>query len=124
MAVTTPRWRIVALAGILAAGWYCLPVDAAAPTPKPAETVVRPPSPIVPRSNVLTAEPWKGVPIEPLSSADLDKLVAAELREDHIKPAARTSDEAFLRRVSLDLTGKLPTPTELTEFVHDRDPAK
>jgi hypothetical protein len=124
MAVTNPRWRVAALAGIFFAGWYALPSDAAAPTPKPADSTVRPPSPIVPRSNVLTAEPWKGVPIEPLSSAALDRLLAAELREDHIKPAARTTDEAFLRRVTLDLIGKLPTPKDLNEFVRDHDPAK
>jgi hypothetical protein len=125
MAVTHPRWRLAILGGILAAGWCSLPADAAAPAPKPPDaSAIRPPSPIVPRSNVLTAEPWKGVPIAPLSSAELDKLLAAELREDHIQPAARTTDDAFLRRISLDLTGKLSTPSELTEFLRDKDPAK
>jgi hypothetical protein len=33
-------------------------------------------------------------------------------------------DEAFLRRVSLDLSGKLPTPEEVRSFLADRDPAK
>jgi hypothetical protein len=32
----------------------------------------------------------------------------------------RVGDEAFLRRVSLDLTGKLPTPDEIRRFVADR----
>jgi hypothetical protein len=123
MAVITRSWRIAALAGIIS-GWFILPANAAEPAPKTPDSAVRPPTPIVPRSNVLTAEPWKGVPIAPLSAADLDKLMSAELREDHIKPAARTSDEAFLRRVSLDLTGKLPSPSELTEFVRDKEPAK
>ncbi|HEY1377760.1 MAG TPA: DUF1549 domain-containing protein [Gemmataceae bacterium] len=128
MSVTAPRWRIAGLA--VAAGWYTLAANAAAPTPKKApapesaSAAVRPPSPIVPRSNVLTAEAWNGVPIMPLSSAELDKLIAAELRDDGIKPAARTSDEAFLRRVSLDLTGRLPGTQELAEFLADRDPAK
>ena len=30
-------------------------------------------------------------------------------------------DEAFLRRVSLDLTGKLPGPEEIRAFLADRD---
>jgi hypothetical protein len=85
---------------------------------------VRPATPITPRSNVLTGEPWTGVPIAKLSPAELDKLLSAELREDHIKPAARTTDEAFLRRVSLDLTGRLPSPQEIADFVRDHDPAK
>jgi len=33
-------------------------------------------------------------------------------------------DEAFLRRVSLDLTGKLPGPADLEAFVKDHDPTK
>ncbi len=124
MAATTPHWRLAALVGILAAGWCVVPAGAANPAPKSTDSNIRPPSPIVPRSNVLTAEPWKGVPIAPLSAADLDKLVSSELREDHIRPTARTTDEAFLRRVSLDLTGKLPSPQELTEFLRDKDSAK
>jgi hypothetical protein len=91
----------------------------AEPTPA-GETTVRPPSPIVPRSNVLTPAPWNGVDLKPLSSAELDKLLATELRQDHISPAPRTSDEAFLRRVSLDLTGRLPSTQELRDFVSDR----
>ena len=51
-------------------------------------------------------------------------MLAAELREDHISPAPRTNDEAFLRRVSLDLTGRLPSPQELTDFVQDRSADK
>jgi hypothetical protein len=35
-----------------------------------------------------------------------------------------TTDETFLRRVSLDLTGKVPTPAELHAFVADPDPHK
>src|SRR5437016_3292808 len=34
---------------------------------------------------------------------------------------ALTDDQAFLRRVSLDLTGKLPTPVEMEAFVACRD---
>jgi hypothetical protein len=128
MFVTASRWRIAALA-VLITGWQALGVDAAAPTghtpsANDANSSIRPPGPIVPRSNILSAEPWRGVPIAPLSPAELDKLVAAQLREDNIKPAARTTDEAFLRRVTLDLTGKLPSPTELTDFVTDCDPTK
>jgi hypothetical protein len=122
-----PCRRVVLLAGIIAAGCFSLQTEAAdnkTKTPAPDTDGIRPPRPIVPRSNVLNAEPWKGVSIAPLSSADLDKLVAAELRTDRIEPAARTTDEAFLRRVTLDLTGKLPTPSELNEFVRDKDAGK
>src|SRR5207249_3981969 len=35
-----------------------------------------------------------------------------------------TTDEQFIRRVSLDLTGKLPPPSEISAFAADTDPAK
>src|SRR5690348_3479625 len=121
MALATPRWHIAILTAV-----SLLPsAQAAAPAskrPPSQESAARPPSPIVPRSNVLTDAPWKGVPITPLSSADLDALVAAELREDKIKPAPTTTDEQFLRRVTLDLTGRLPSPQDVAAFAADRDP--
>jgi hypothetical protein len=113
------RWHFVLLitATAVASTW------AAGPSPT-TESSVRPPSPIAPRSNVLTSEPWKGVEIKGLSSTDLDKLLATELRVDHISAAPRTSDEAFLRRICLDLVGKLPTPQELIDFVRDQNADK
>jgi hypothetical protein len=41
-----------------------------------------------------------------------------------VTPAPRTTDEQFLRRVRLDLTGELPTPEEVAQFVADNDPHK
>src|SRR5262249_28677854 len=82
------------------------------------------PSPVVPRANVLTAEPWKGVSLAPLAPAELDQLLNAELRQDRITAAARTSDEVFLRRVTLDLTGRLPAASDVLSFAADRAPDK
>jgi hypothetical protein len=39
-------------------------------------------------------------------------------------PLPAVDDEAFLRRVSLDLTGKLPSPDDLHRFTADSDPCK
>src|SRR5438270_9674996 len=102
---------------------------AAAPDKKPipsdaVHANVRPPSPVAARSNVLTADPWKGVATSPLQAGELDQLIDAELQKDGLKPAPRTSDEQFLRRVTLDLTGRLPLPADVTEFAADRDPKK
>lgn len=118
---------IAALAVLLVAGRTAAPAAERSPTKSAtvsATTSIRPAGPIVPRSNLLTSQPWSGVLIAPLSAAELDKLVAAELREDNIKPAGRTTDEQFIRRVTLDLTGKLPSPQELADFLADRDSAK
>lgn len=54
----------------------------------------------------------------------LDKLVGAKLTKLGIVPSELCSDEEFLRRVSLDITGTLPTPQEVLAFVADPAPAK
>jgi hypothetical protein len=54
----------------------------------------------------------------------IDELVVAKLRKLGIVPSELCSDEAFLRRVSLDLIGTLPTPTEIGEFMADSAPDK
>lgn len=54
----------------------------------------------------------------------IDQEVFDRLRELHIVPAGLSSDSAFLRRVCLDLTGTLPPPERVREFLADRDPRK
>ncbi|MCA9179058.1 MAG: DUF1549 domain-containing protein [Planctomycetales bacterium] len=49
----------------------------------------------------------------------IDKFVEAKLGKLGITPSALCSDTEFLRRVSIDLTGTLPTPGEVTEFLAD-----
>src|SRR5689334_20459020 len=41
------------------------------------------------------------------------------MQERGITPAPLASDAEFLRRVSLDLTGRLPTPEAVTRFLAD-----
>jgi hypothetical protein len=53
----------------------------------------------------------------------LDRLLLHTAGAPAALPAL-ADDETFLRRVSLDLTGKLPTPAEVEAFVVDCDPAK
>lgn len=58
------------------------------------------------------------------SSNVIDKFVFAALRDANIAPADKTSDVTFLRRVSLDLTGRIPTPDAVQSFVNDPSPDK
>jgi hypothetical protein len=53
----------------------------------------------------------------------IDELIAAKLRKLGIVPSETCSDVEFLRRVSLDMTGTLPTPRELEAFAADPSPA-
>ena len=56
--------------------------------------------------------------------ARIDKLIAAG-HPDHAKLAAPTADDTeFLRRVTLDLTGTIPSTAEATAFFADTDPVK
>lgn len=54
----------------------------------------------------------------------IDSLIVARLRKLGIVPSEVCSDSEFLRRVSLDVTGTLPTPREVEAFLADPSPEK
>jgi hypothetical protein len=54
----------------------------------------------------------------------VDELVNAKLRKIRVLPSQLCSDEVFLRRVTVDITGLLPTVEEYQQFMADTDPAK
>ncbi|MBM4076782.1 MAG: DUF1549 domain-containing protein, partial [Planctomycetes bacterium] len=57
-------------------------------------------------------------------AASVDELILKELAKSEVKPASRCLDEDFLRRASLDITGRLPSPRDVTFFVLDPDSTK
>jgi len=54
----------------------------------------------------------------------VDELVSAKLQKLGIVPSDACTDTEFLRRVSLDVTGTLPTPEQITAFLSDKSPSK
>ena len=54
----------------------------------------------------------------------VDELVVEKLRKLGIVPAALSTDAEFLRRLSLDLTGTLPTAAAVEEFLADTSAKK
>jgi hypothetical protein len=54
----------------------------------------------------------------------VDKFTAKKWKELGLVPSELCSDEQFIRRVYVDITGTLPTPKEVTAFVADTDAAK
>jgi len=54
----------------------------------------------------------------------VDELVNAKLNKVRIEPSTLCTDEVFLRRVTIDITGLLPTVEEYQTFMADADPAK
>lgn len=55
---------------------------------------------------------------------EVDRLVVQKLKKLGVVPSEVCSDEEFLRRVSLDMTGTLPAPGEIAHFISDRSPDK
>jgi hypothetical protein len=54
----------------------------------------------------------------------VDTHTAKKWKELGLVPSELCTDEVFLRRVCVDLTGTLPTPAQVRAFLTDRDPAK
>ena len=67
-----------------------------------------------------------GAPVDhlPVARNFIDEIVFRRLMAMGM-PASEVCDDAtFLRRLTLDITGQLPTVAEATEFLADADPAK
>jgi hypothetical protein len=97
------------------------PVKKTQPTKQLAKKPLAPPPP---RSALLKTEDWQKAAPEPLRDGEIDELVAGELKQSHVEPARLTTDEQFIRRLTLDLTGELPMPADVAEFVTDSNPKK
>lgn len=54
----------------------------------------------------------------------IDRYVFDNLRRLNVIPSALSTDQEFLRRVTLDTLGRLPTPDETAKFVADAAPDK
>jgi hypothetical protein len=58
-------------------------------------------------------------PRMPVQNA-VDRFIGARLEAAQVDPAPLTEDLAFLRRLSLDTVGVVPTREEIAAFLHDR----
>ncbi len=54
----------------------------------------------------------------------IDQKIDAKLQRLKIQPSPVVDDATFLRRVSLDLTGQIPTPQSVQAFLADQTPSR
>ncbi len=75
---------------------------------------------------VFNASIPQGGPVDrmPASKSFVDDHVFENLRKLGIPPSELCDDATFIRRVSLDIAGRLPTEKELSEFLSNQDPQK
>jgi hypothetical protein len=63
--------------------------------------------------------------LEAVQLADrIDQIIAAEWSKKNIRPAPLAEDGVFLRRIYLDLVGRIPRVAEVREFLDDQSPDK
>jgi hypothetical protein len=67
-----------------------------------------------------------GAPVEDLPPPRnfIDELVFKHLRAMGMPPSKECDDATFIRRVTIDIAGRLPTVAEASEFVKSADPDK
>jgi Protein of unknown function (DUF1549)/Protein of unknown function (DUF1553) len=62
-------------------------------------------------------------PGQPIEKA-IDHYIDAQLKADKITPAAQADDANLVRRLTLDLVGRIPTADEARAYVQSKDPEK
>ncbi|MDR3639021.1 MAG: DUF1553 domain-containing protein [Isosphaeraceae bacterium] len=67
-----------------------------------------------------------GAPVDSLPAPKnfIDELVFQQLKTLGLPPSGVCDDATFVRRVTIDIAGRLPTAAEATAFLSDRDPQK
>ncbi len=67
-----------------------------------------------------------GAPVESLPTPNnfIDEIVFKKLKMVGMPPSALCDDATFIRRVTIDIAGRLPTPEETRAFVSDGSPHK
>src|SRR5438876_10751698 len=100
-----------------------IPSAKAAPATKPAEKHGN-----LPSISKAAIKPLKLAKVDPqmaertrLAAAKIDSLVDANYKRHQIEPNPLTTDEQFVRRIYLDITGTIPTYEQTIAFLDSKD---
>ncbi len=72
------------------------------------------------------SQPQAGVADDPvgLVAAAIDRQIAARWTEENVEPAPGADDAEFLRRTFLNISGRIPTASEVQQFLDEPGTAK
>lgn len=74
---------------------------------------------------LIPSIPASGSPVSRFARRNfIDQFLFARMEKDGVPPAPVATDHEFIRRVYLDLTGRIPSSQQVRDFVADPDPAK
>jgi len=59
-----------------------------------------------------------------LHANQIDRMIQSEFRAHNIQQNPPSTDEQFIRRLYLDVLGRIPSYDEVTDFLDSKDPAK
>jgi hypothetical protein len=68
-------------------------------------------------SNAYSSDPWKNLPLGLSPTRVIDLAIESAWKEHGLVPTETANDAVFLRRVFLDLLGRIPRPSEVHAFV-------
>lgn len=113
------RWTILYAACALLGAWAALLA-----TPNLAAEVAEQAEQVVALRPLALAEPSTDAPAKRSPAAIIDRRMRQRWDEIGQQPASAATDAEFVRRVYLDLTGRIPSQQELREFCQDSTPGK
>jgi hypothetical protein len=106
---------LVSLIRVLVAAFACLQASPATSGEPPAAATAASPPVATPPSSRAAQERL---------AAEIDAALTATWQEQKLEPVAPADDARWLRRVSVDLRGTIPTGDEVVSFLADPSPTK
>jgi len=83
---------------------------------------------LAPKGNAPQIQPNKNfrMTVDQIKSASfwIDRTVGNRLIKSGVQPNKQTDDFVFVRRIYLDIAGRIPTDVEARDFLNDKDPEK
>ena len=129
-ATRSPRWWVA----VPVVFCFCLSTAVTVQAQRPKKKVAKPAAPKIRLPESVRKRPSNLMDVKPvardrrteleLAATELDHLIEKKLIETGKSPNPFIEDEIFLRRVYLDVAGRIPTLAEAQAFLDSNDPDK